>query len=298
MIENGSLFEDRYRIVSYLGQGGMADVYKAYDLINRIYVAIKIVREDAPNKEELYTRFSYEIHVAAAAQNHFNIVRILNYGKIKDNNCPFMVTEFINGQTLRDILDNRGTLDFKESVFLIKQILDALTELHAIGIVHRDIKPQNIYVLSSGVVKIADFGISAFLNKPNNMISEKKVIVGTPQYLAPEIIIDGKVSPQGDIYALGITFFEMITGRVPFNAKETRDILQMQIKNPLPNARTFRPNTPEGIVSIIEKACEKDINDRYQTASEMETDIMDLLSNSKKLKSQNWFERLLGLRGK
>lgn len=296
MIENGALIDNRYRIDRYIGRGGMADVYRAFDIINRIDIAIKVVRDDVDNKEELFQRFSYEISVAAAVQNHFNIVRIVGFGKIND--CPYMVTEYINGQTLRDLVDSRRTLDYKEACYIISQILDALAELHAIGIVHRDIKPQNVYVLHSGIVKVADFGISAFLNSGDSKISEKHIIVGTPQYLAPEIVIGGQVSPQGDIYAVGITFFELLAGRVPFNGKDPHETCDMQVSKPLPSIELYRPNVPESISKIIDKACEKDPKNRYKTVQEMKKDLNEVLKDDKKLRSQNWFERLLGLKGK
>jgi serine/threonine protein kinase len=296
MIQIGSLFCSRYRIDRYIGRGGMADVYKGFDTINRYDVAIKIVRSDADNKEELYQRFSNEISIAVAVQNHYNIVRILDFGKV--DGTPYMVTEFITGQTLRDMLDTRKTFDFQEASFIVMQILDALSELHLHGIVHRDIKPQNIYVLSSGIVKVADFGISSFLNQNNSKIAERKVIVGTPQYLAPEIVLDGKISPQGDIYALGVTFFELITGRVPFNGKNPHETCDMQVTKPFPDITLYRPNTPQGLVDIIDKACEKSLKDRYQNVQEMKNDLANVLKDKKNLRSQNWFERLLGLKGK
>lgn len=296
ILEPGDLINNRYRITRYVGQGGMADVYRANDLINGQDVAIKLVRSDVENKEEFYERFSYEIRIAATITNHYNIVRILNFDKFDDR--PFMVTEYISGQTLRDILNSKRTLDLKEACNYIIQILDALIELHSLGIVHRDIKPQNIYVLFSGIVKVADFGVSVFINNRNKKISEKRLIVGTPQYLAPEIIRTGNVSPQGDIYALGITFFELITGRVPFNDPDVKKTFQMHINNRLPSVSQLRHNCPTGIVNIIEKACAKNVKDRYQNAQEMKTDLEEILKTPKNLKTQNWLERLLGLKGK
>lgn len=296
MLEIGSLFQNRYRVDKYVGRGGMADVYKAYDTYNHYDVAIKIVREDVENKEELYQRFSYEIRIAASVQNHFNIVRIVDFGKFEGT--PFMITEFIYGQTLRALLDNRRTMEFKETCYIISQILDALNELHLRGIVHRDIKPQNVYVMSNGTVKVADFGISSFINESNNKISEKNVIVGTPQYVAPEIVLSGTVSPIGDIYATGVTFFEMLTGHVPFNDKDVHKICNMQVEKPLPDMTIFRPGIPSSLVKIVEKACEKDMRDRYQNVTEMKRDIELVLNDKKSLKSQNWFEKLLGLKGR
>jgi 1-pyrroline-5-carboxylate dehydrogenase len=138
----------------------------------------------------MYQRFTYEIRIAAAIQNHFNIVKIYDFGKTSTG-LPYMVTEYITGQTLRDILDFRRTFGFKEACYIVSQLCDALNELHIRGIIHRDVKSQNIYLLSDSTVKLADFGISIFMND-KNPINERKKIIGTPQYLAPEIIEGGK----------------------------------------------------------------------------------------------------------
>lgn len=295
MLDLGSLFKNRYRIERYLGQGGMADVYQAFDTVNRFYVAIKLIREDIENKEELFQRFSYEIRIAAAVQNHTNIVKILDFGK--HDEIPYMITEYINGQTLKDSLIARRTYNFEESCYIIIQILDALEELHLRGIVHRDIKPQNVYILPSGTIKVADFGISIFANQISK-INEKRKIVGTPQYLSPEVIISNDISSLQDIYATGITFFEILAGRVPYDNEDPHDVCVMQVEKPFPSLNLFRPNVPSSIVKIIEKACEKEKKLRYQNVHDMKEDIEDLLNNKKNLRSQNWFERLLGLKGK
>ncbi|MEG0528954.1 MAG: serine/threonine-protein kinase [Bacilli bacterium] len=295
MVEIGTLFNGRYRLERYIGRGGMADVYKAFDSIDKNDVAIKIVREDKNKSEEMYQRFKYEIRIAASVQNHFNIVKILDFGKFE--NSPYMITEYINGQTLSDVLYGRRTLGYEEACSVVVQVLDALEELHLRGIVHRDIKPQNIYLLSNNIVKVADFGISLFLNE-KNAISEKKKIVGTPQYLDPAVIVSGKPSFQQDIYALGITFFELIAGNVPFNSKDPHEICQMQIHKSMPLLSSFRANIPVAIEEVIKKATEKDPKKRYNTAAEMRLDINEMLKNKKMLRSQNWFERLLGLKGK
>lgn len=296
ILEAGTLIENRYRITRYIGQGGMADVYRADDIINDREVAIKLVRDDVTNKEEFYERFSYEIQIAATVNNHYNIVQILNFGKFGDQ--PYMVTEYINGQTLRDLLNSRKILDLKESCLYIMQILDALTELHSLGIVHRDIKPQNVYVLFSDIVKVSDFGVSRFVAKSNSKISDSRFIIGTPQYLAPEIISTGKVSYQGDIYAVGITFFELITGRVPFTDEDAKKVFEMHLTREIPHVYEYRSNAPEELDRIIRKACAKDLNERYKTAQEMKSDIEKLLENPKKLKTQNFIERILGLKGR
>lgn len=296
MIKIGSLFQDRYHVDRYIGRGGMSDVFHAIDNISKTPVAIKIAREDAENKIEMYQRFTYEIRIAAAIQNHFNIVKIYDFGKT-GNGLPYMVIEYINGQTLRDILDFRRTFGFKEACYIISQLCDALNELHLRGIIHRDIKTQNIYLLADSTVKLADFGISVFIND-KSPINERKKIVGTPQYLAPEIIDGRKASPLSDIYSLGITFFELIAGVVPFDDDDVHQILKDVLKKDLPNVQLYRSSCPDSLVKIINKACAKNPKNRYQNVNEIKADIAVLLEDKKNLRSQNWFERFFGLKGK
>lgn len=295
MIDLNTIINKRYRLDRYVGRGGMADVYKAFDLLDKSDVAIKIIRADKTLSEEMYQRFKYEIRIAAAVQNHFNIVQILDFGKY--DNAPYMVSEFISGQTLSEILYSRKTLGYEETCNIILQLLDVVEELHLRGIVHRDIKPQNIFVLSSGVVKVSDFGISLFINE-KNPISEKKKIVGTPQYLDPLVIKTGKPAFEQDLYAIGVTFFELITGSVPFNSSDSHEICSMQINKQMPKMSSYRQNVPNSLEKIVSKATQKDPKNRYVNAAEMRDAIKDVLKNKKSLRSQNWFERLLGLKGK
>lgn len=296
MLKIGSNFQGRYHVERYVGRGGMADVYRAFDNISKTTVAIKLCREDIENKGEMYARFNYEIRIAAAILNHYNIVRIYDFGRTEDY-LPYMVTEFIQGQTLRDVLDVRRTFGFEEACYIISQLLDALNEIHTRGIVHRDIKPQNVYILPDSTIKLADFGISIFVNE-KNLASERKKIVGTPQYLAPEIIEGSKASPLSDIYSLGITFFELICGTVPFDNDDVHQVLKDMIQKDLPDVTSYRSSTPGELVRIINKACAKNPKNRYQSAASFKEDITKLLENKKQLRSQNWFERFFGLKGK
>lgn len=296
MISINTLFEGRYWVERYIGRGGMADVYYAKDNVSKGYVAIKIVREDEQNKEEMFSRFAYEIRIAAAIQNHFNIVQIYDFGKTSKG-LPYMVTEFIQGQTLKDALDIRKTFPFMEACLIMKQLLDALNEIHTHNIVHRDVKPQNIYLCPDSTIKLADFGISLFLNHAGP-INEKNKIVGTPQYISPESIRGEKPSILNDIYSAGITFYELIAGTVPFDNENPNEILKMVLDKPLPDILQYRSSVPEELWNVIQKACAKDKTKRYQSAIEFKDAIEDLLKNKKKLKSQNWFERFFGLKGK
>ncbi len=296
MIELGSLFQNRYHIQRYIGKGGMADVYEAIDTISKYEVAIKICRDDVESKEEMYQRFLYEIKIAAAIQNHYNIIKIYDYGKTKEQ-LPYMITEFLYGQTLRDVIDTKRNLGLEETCYIISQLLDALDELHARGIIHRDVKPQNIYLLPDSTVKLGDFGISIFVSEVSN-INEVNKIIGTPQYMAPELAMGKKASFLSDIYAVGITFFELLVGSVPFNGDDPNEILKKQIEQPFPNASNYRTSIPDELVKIINKACEKNPKNRFQNVKEFKESITILLQDKKKLRTQNWFERFFGLKGR
>lgn len=296
MIELGSLFQNRYHIQRYIGKGGMADVYEAIDTISKYEVAIKICRDDVESKEEMYQRFLYEIKIAAAIQNHYNIVKIYDYGKTKEQ-LPYMITEFLYGQTLRDVIDTKRNLGLEETCYIISQLLDALDELHTRGIIHRDVKPQNIYLLPDSTVKLGDFGISIFVSEVSN-INEVNKIIGTPQYMAPELAMGKKASFLSDIYAVGITFFELLVGSVPFNGDDPNGILKKQIEQPFPNASNYRTSIPDELVKIINKACEKNPKNRFQNVKEFKESITILLQDKKKLRTQNWFERFFGLKGR
>ena len=296
MIELGSLFQNRYHIQRYIGKGGMADVYEAIDTISKYEVAIKICRDDVESKEEMYQRFLYEIKIAAAIQNHYNIIKIYDYGKTKEQ-LPYMITEFLYGQTLRDVIDTKRNLGLEETCYIISQLLDALDELHTRGIIHRDVKPQNIYLLPDSTVKLGDFGISIFVSEVSN-INEVNKIIGTPQYMAPELAMGKKASFLSDIYAVGITFFELLVGSVPFNGDDPNGILKKQIEQPFPNASNYRTSIPDELVKIINKACEKNPKNRFQNVKEFKESITILLQDKKKLRTQNWFERFFGLKGR
>lgn len=296
MIELGSLFQNRYHIQRYIGKGGMADVYEAIDTISKYEVAIKICRDDVESKEEMYQRFLYEIKIAAAIQNHYNIIKIYDYGKTKEQ-LPYMITEFLYGQTLRDVIDTKRNLGLEETCYIISQLLDALDELHTRGIIHRDVKPQNIYLLPDSTVKLGDFGISIFVSEVSN-INEVNKIIGTPQYMAPELAMGKKASFLSDIYAVGITFFELLVGSVPFNGDDPNEILKKQIEQPFPNASNYRTSIPDELVKIINKACEKNPKNRFQNVKEFKDSITILLQDKKKLRTQNWFERFFGLKGR
>lgn len=292
MIRVNDFVGDRYKIVSELGHGGMSDVFEARDIIFKRTVAIKIIKYEFANKIENLIRFQNEARFSAAF-NHPNIVKIYDYGE--HNNLPYIVNEYMKSQTLRDTLDYKKNLSLKETCQIMLQLCDAVSEVHSKNIIHRDIKPQNIYYSNDGTIKLSDFGISVLLNSPLN-VNENKKVMGTVQYLAPELVYGKKCSFQSDIYAMGITFFELLTGEVPFDGSKASDIAYMQVNDEMPSILSIIPTLPKEVDKIIQKATEKDVADRYKTVNEFRRDILALYKNKKFVKKKNNFlMRLFGL---
>ena len=292
MIRVNDLIGERYKIISELGHGGMSDVFEARDIIFKRTVAIKIIKFENSNKIENLIRFQNEARFSAAF-NHPNIVKIYDYGE--HNNLPYIVNEYMKSQTLRDVLDYKKNLGLNETCQIMLQLCDAVIEVHSKNIIHRENKPQNIYYLSDGTVKLSDFGISVLLNSPLN-VNENKKVMGTVQYLAPELVYGKKCSFQSDIYAMGITMFELLTGQVPFDASKVSDIAYMQVNDEMPSVLTIIPTLPKEVDKIVQKATAKDVQDRYKTVVELRKDILSLYKNKKLIKKKsNFFARLFGL---
>lgn len=292
MIRINDFIGDRYKIVSELGQGGMSDVFEARDIIFKRTVAIKIIKFDQANKIENLIRFQNEARFSAAF-SHPNIVKIYDYGEY--NNLPYIVNEYMKSQTLRDTLNYKKNLTLNEACQIMLQLCDALIEVHSKNIVHRDIKPQNIYYGSDGTIKLSDFGISVLLNSPLN-VNENKKVMGTVQYLAPELVYGKKCSFQSDIYAAGITFFELLTGQVPFDGTKVSEVAYMQVNDDMPSVHSIIPTLPKEVDKIIQKATEKETSDRYKTVQDFRKDILSLYKNKKLVKKKtNFFVKLFGL---
>ena len=291
MIRVNDVVGQRYKIISELGKGGMSDVYEARDVIFRREVALKIIKFENAKRIDNLIRFQNEARFSAAF-NHPNIVKIYDYGEY--NNLPYIVTEYVKGQTLRDVLDYKRCFSLNESSSIMLQLCDALIEVHSKNIVHRDIKPQNIYYASDGGIKLGDFGISILLGSGIN-VNENKKIMGTAQYLAPELVYGEKATFQSDIYAMGITFFELLTGRVPFDGKNPHDVAIMQVEKEVPSPLSINPDLPKEVEYIIFKAVNKNLDERYKSVSEMNKDIVSLYKNKRIMgKRGSLFARIFG----
>lgn len=277
MIRVNDVIGQRYKIISELGKGGMSDVYEARDVIFRREVALKIIKFENAKRIDNLIRFQNEARFSAAF-NHPNIVKIYDYGEY--NNLPYIVTEYVKGQTLRDVLDYKRCFSLNESSSIMLQLCDALIEVHSKNIVHRDIKPQNIYYASDGGIKLGDFGISILLGSGIN-VNENKKVMGTAQYLAPELVYGEKATFQSDIYAMGITFFELLSGRVPFDGKNPHDVAIMQVEKEVPSPLSINPDLPKEVEYIIFKAVNKNLDERYKSVSEMKKDILSLYKNKR-----------------
>lgn len=268
MSEKGRILADRYELKELIGQGGMADVYLAYDDILKREVAVKILRSSLTGDPIYITRFHREAR-AAAALCHRNIVEIYDVGE--EDDLYYIVMEYVRGQTLKELINKRGALHYVEVVDIMKQVVSATALAHSMGIVHRDLKPQNILVTDSGIVKIADFGIASIQSL--SQVTQTDTIMGSLHYLAPEIARGEKATPQSDIYALGVVFYELLRGDVPFNGESPVNIALKHMRDEIPSVRAYNPAIPQSVENIIIKATAKNINNRYQCADDMLDDL-------------------------
>ncbi|MDY2728000.1 MAG: protein kinase [Candidatus Onthovivens sp.] len=292
MIKINEVVSDRYKVVGIIGKGGMSDVYEARDIIFKRPVAIKMLNEESKSKISSIIRFQNEARFSSSL-NHVNIIKIYDYGEYNGN--LFIVNEYAKGQTLRDSLDFKRAFSINEACSIMLQLCDALIYIHSKRIVHRDIKSSNIYIESDGSIKLGDFGISILLNSDMN-INENSKVMGTAQYLAPELVQGGKASFQSDIYSAGILFYELVTGKVPFDGGKPSEIALRQVKETIPSPLNSFPSLPKDIETIIFKATDKNLLKRYKKVSDMREDILTLYKNKKAMRQgRNIFARIFGL---
>ena len=263
----GQMLEDRYEILETIGEGGMAIVFRALDHRLNRYVAVKIMREEMAKDEEFRRRFCAESHAVAMLSNP-NIVSV--YDVSHSDEREFIVMELISGITLKQYMDKKGALDWKEVVHFSKQITRALAHAHERGIIHRDIKPQNIMLLRDGTLKVADFGIAAL---ENEVYENNGQTIGSIHYIAPEQARGLSPDARSDIYSLGVVMYEMLSGRLPYTGDTLAEIAVKHMNaKPEPLRDTF-PSIPVELERITLKAMNSDLDERYQTAGELLEDL-------------------------
>lgn len=276
MISKGEKINDRYEIIRAIGEGGMANVYLAYDTILNRRVAVKILRGDLAEDEKFIRRFQREA-IAASSLSHPNIVEIYDVGE--DNGKYFIVMEYVEGKTLKQLIKKRGALTLAEVIDIMVQLTSAIAHAHDSYIIHRDIKPQNVIILDDGRVKIMDFGIAAQLN--SNDLTQTNSVMGTVYYLPPEQANGTTTTTKSDIYSLGILMYELVIGKVPFKGDSPVEVAIKQMKEPIPDIITSNPDIPQSIENIILRACAKNPKNRYESANEMRNDLETALDKDR-----------------
>ncbi|MBQ8928000.1 MAG: Stk1 family PASTA domain-containing Ser/Thr kinase, partial [Oscillospiraceae bacterium] len=271
----GKKLDGRYEITELIGVGGMADVYKATDIIDNKVVAVKILKKEFAENEEFLRRFRNESK-AIALLSHPNIVKVYDVGF--SDKLQFIVMEYIDGITLKEYIENEHVLTWKDSVHFIIQILRALQHAHDRGIVHRDIKPQNIMLFTDGTIKVMDFGIAKFAREEGRTATDQAI--GTVHYISPEQARGDETDEKSDIYSVGVMLYEMLTGQKPFDTDNPITVAVMHMQNTPERPRAINPDIPAGLEEIILRAMEKDAENRYQTASDMIRDIEAFKANN------------------
>jgi serine/threonine-protein kinase len=269
----GRRIDGRYEITELIGVGGMSNVYRAVDVLDGKIVAVKILREEFQSNEEFLRRFKNESK-AISVLSHPNIIKV--YDVSFSERMPAIVMEYVDGVTLKEYIEQQGVLSWKEAIYFAVQILRALQHAHDKGIVHRDVKPQNVMLLSDGSLKIADFGIARFSRSETRTLTDRAI--GSVHYIAPEQARGEHTDARADLYGVGVMLFEMLTGKLPFEADSPVSVALKQIQLEAVRPTSINPDIPEGLEEIIMKAMQKDIVRRYQSAAEMLKDI-DLFKN-------------------
>lgn len=270
----GKKLDGRYEITELIGVGGMADVYKGTDVIDNKPVAIKILKKEFAENEEFLRRFRNESK-AIAVFSHPNIVRIYDVGF--SEKLQYIIMEYIDGITLKEYIEEEKVLSWKDSVHFVIQILRALQHAHDKGVVHRDIKPQNIMMLSDGTIKVMDFGIAKFAREEGKTATDQAI--GSVHYISPEQAKGDVTDERSDIYSVGVMLYEMLTGKKPFDSDNPVSIAVMHMHDIPERPRAINPDIPSGLEEIILKAMEKAPEDRYQSTTEMIKDIEAFKNN-------------------
>ena len=272
----GKRLDGRYEIQEIVGVGGMSVVYKAYDNVDDRVVAVKILKDEFLTNDDFVRRFKNESK-AIALLSHPNIVKV--YDVSFGEKLQYIVMEYVDGITLKEYIQKQGAITWNDALFFTTQILKALQHAHDKGIVHRDIKPQNIILLPNGNIKVADFGIARFSRSETRTLTD--TAIGSVHYISPEQAKGEFTDEKADIYSVGVVLYEMLAGKVPFEAESAVSVALMQLQNNAKRLTEINPDIPLGLEQIFINAMEKDPKDRYQSATEMLLDVEEVINNPK-----------------
>ena len=270
----GKTLDGRYELVEFIGQGGTALVYRALDHRTGHWVAVKILRPELRKDEEFSQRFEREA-LAASRVSHHNIVNLLDV--CKDGDCQYLVMEYVPGRTLEDVIRQKGALPPQTAAQIGLRILSALQHAHDNGIIHRDIKSQNILVHSEGLIKVADFGIARVAG--SNTLTKTDTVMGSVHYFSPEQAKGEDVTFASDLYSAGVVMYEMLTGRLPFDGETPVSVAMQHISAEPTPIGSLNPDVPPAIIRVVEKAMEKTLEKRYQSATDMAKDLQNALQH-------------------
>lgn len=277
MVVKGQKISDRYEIIRSIGEGGMANVYLAHDEILNRDVAIKVLRGDLSSDEKFVRRFQREA-LAASSLSHPNIVEMYDVGE--DNGNYYIVMEYVEGKTLKQLLKRRSSLTLSEAIDIMLQLTDGISHAHDSYIIHRDLKPQNIMITDDGGIKITDFGIAMALN--GTQLTQTNSVMGSVHYLPPEQASGKGSTIKSDVYSMGIVFYELLTGILPFKGENAVEIALKQMREPLPSVKMQNPLIPQSVENVIIKATAKNPKNRYRDAKEMHQDLLTALDDNRK----------------
>ncbi|MCL2867643.1 MAG: protein kinase, partial [Clostridia bacterium] len=267
------LLSGRYRLLEVIGSGGMAVVYRAEDIRTGKPVAVKFLKQELEEDDEFAMRFQREAE-AVSRMSHHNVVNLLDVGY--ENERHYLVMEYVQGQTLKDLIRKKGRMKPTLAAQITLRILAALNHAHANGVIHRDIKPQNILVHADGHIKVADFGIATRMN--SETLSRADNVIGSVHYISPEQASGKEIGITSDIYSVGVVLFEMMTGRVPYDGDTIVSVAMQHLRRETPSVRSLAPHVTPGLAYVVSKAMEKDPGKRYQSAQQMGIDLQAALT--------------------
>jgi serine/threonine-protein kinase len=273
----GTLLSDRYRLDAEIGAGGMSTVYRAFDTVLERPVAIKLMHRETARDSDQLERFRREAR-AVAQLNHPHVVQVIDAGEEGDDEhpTPYIVLEYVEGETLKQRIRRLGRLPVTEAVAYAIEIARALSAAHARGIVHRDIKPQNVLIDAEGSAKVTDFGIARML-VDEGLTADGRVL-GTTDYVSPEQALGHQVNGQSDIYSLGVVLYEMLTGEVPFRGENQVAVAMKHVREDIPDVQLRRPEVSASLGAVLDRATDKDLGRRYPDANQLAMDLEDVLT--------------------